>query len=160
MAASFMQPPGGGDDNKLTRAKVERKGWVGAGSPQRDPLPPPQLDRHEPNLLFSVTGPAPAGTFWYCGTLASPPGGRWNPAPLEWKGGGCVEAAITLIRLPLGGERLPVLTQPSPDPNRIEPVPPADGGRSWTPPSSPPTSAGHIRTTGPIPRSAGWWPGC
>ena len=56
------------------------------------------------------------------------------------------------------GERLPVLTQP--DPNRIEPVPLADGERSWTTPSSPPTSAGHIRTTGPIPRSAGWWPGC
>jgi hypothetical protein len=44
--------------NKLTRAKVERKGWVGAGIP----LPPPPLDRHEPNLLLSVTGPAPAGT--------------------------------------------------------------------------------------------------
>jgi hypothetical protein len=30
-------PPGGGDDKELTRAKVERKGWVGAGIP----LPPP-----------------------------------------------------------------------------------------------------------------------
>jgi len=35
MAASFMQPPNGGDDNKLTRAKVERKGWVGAGISHR-----------------------------------------------------------------------------------------------------------------------------
>jgi hypothetical protein len=30
MAAAFMQSPGGGDDNKLTRAKVGRKRWVGA----------------------------------------------------------------------------------------------------------------------------------
>ena len=35
MAASFMQPPAGGDDNRLTRAKVERKGWVGAGISHR-----------------------------------------------------------------------------------------------------------------------------
>ena len=27
--------PGGGNDNKLTRAKVERKGWVGAGISHR-----------------------------------------------------------------------------------------------------------------------------
>jgi hypothetical protein len=35
MAASFMQRPGEGNDNKLTRAKVERKGWVGPGISHR-----------------------------------------------------------------------------------------------------------------------------
>jgi hypothetical protein len=151
MAASFMQPRRRGDDNKLTRAKVERKGWAGAGishrtarilgarglprskgigrngtrlavlgplapgcfahspaneggscrasggrrsegppraraagvgagaAPSGIPLPPPPLDRHEPKLLLSVTGPAPAGTS-LCGmgqlSHAARPGGH------------------------------------------------------------------------------------
>jgi hypothetical protein len=77
---------------------------------------------------------------------------------------------FTLIRLPWNG-REEVVSRPAPGarrsppssdpaPSRIEAVPPADGVRSWTPPSSPPTSAGPIGTTGPFPRSAAWWPGC
>jgi hypothetical protein len=33
-----------------------------SGAPSGIPLPPPPLDRHEPKVLLSVTGPAPAGT--------------------------------------------------------------------------------------------------
>ncbi len=107
--------PGGGDGNKPSRAKVERKGWVEAGISRRTARilgargrlhdtklgenggflgervsesergirilkhlsaakPPPLLDRLGPNLLLSVTGPAPAGSFWYMWALASPRG--------------------------------------------------------------------------------------
>ncbi len=58
-----------------------RVAGVGAGKApaRRIPLPPPSLDRHEPNLLLSVTGPAPAGTS-LCGMgqldHASRPGGH------------------------------------------------------------------------------------
>jgi hypothetical protein len=49
MAASFMQPPCGGDDNTLTCAKFELKGRDGTGISHRRswripggiPLPPP-----------------------------------------------------------------------------------------------------------------------
>jgi hypothetical protein len=58
---------------------------------------------------------------------------------------------------PARGRRdfLPVLTQPSPGPKRIELASANYGGRSWTLTISPPTSAGPICTTGSIPRSAG-----
>jgi hypothetical protein len=67
-----LRAPTSATPDPRPRPRVAGVGAGGAGAaPGGIHLPPPPLDRHEPNLVLSVTGPAPAGTS-LCGTGPRP----------------------------------------------------------------------------------------